>query len=53
MTRMYVWLVSCPTCKEAIRLETMTEAKQAFSKHMKKCTDVEKPRLVEAVYIGT
>jgi len=53
MTRMYVWLVECKSCREAIRLVTMTEAKQAFSKHMKKCTDVEKPRLVEAVYIGT
>lgn len=50
---MYVWLVRCETCKEGIRLETKTEAKAAYSKHLKKCTDVEKPRLVEAVYIGS
>lgn len=53
MTIMYVWLVECKSCKEAIRLETKTEAKQAFNQHLKKCSDVEKPRLVEAVYIGS
>ena len=53
MTIMYVWLVRCPTCKEGIRLETKTEAKQAFYKHMKKCSDVEKPILVEAMYVGS
>ena len=53
MTRMYVYLVKCSTCNESIRLETKTEAKQAFTQHLKKCSDVEKPRLVEAVYIGT
>jgi hypothetical protein len=53
MTIMYVWLVQCPTCKEGIRLETKTEAKAAYYKHMRKCSDVEKPRLVEAMYIGS
>lgn len=52
MTIMYVWLVKCETCKIAIRLERKTEAKQAFTQHLKRCSDVEKPRLVEAPYIG-
>lgn len=50
---MYVYLVECKSCKQAVRVETMTEAKQAFTQHLKKCTDVDKPRLVEAVYIGS
>lgn len=48
----YVWLIRCETCKEQIRLVTKTEAKQAFTQHLKRCSDVEKPRLVEAPYIG-
>jgi len=53
MTIKYVWLVECKSCREGIRLVTMTEAKAAYSKHMKKCTDVEKPILVEAMYVGS
>ena len=53
MTIMYVWLVECKSCKQAVRVETKTEAKGAYSKHLKRCSDVEKPRLVEAVYIGS
>lgn len=53
MTRMYVYLVECKSCKVAIRLETKTEAKQAFSQHLKKCTDVEAPILIEAPYVGS
>lgn len=53
MTIMYVWLVKCPTCKEAIRLENKTAAKRAYSQHLKKCSDVESPVLIESPYVGT
>jgi hypothetical protein len=48
----YVWLVHCPSCKESIRLEKKTEAKIAFKMHLKKCTDVNPPELIEAPYVG-
>jgi len=53
MTIMYVWLIHCPTCKEGIRVETKTEAKAAYRKHMRRCSDVEFPVLVEAPYVGS
>jgi hypothetical protein len=49
----FVWLVRCDTCKESIRLERKTEAKRAFSMHLKKCSDVSVPELVEGPFIGT
>jgi hypothetical protein len=53
MTIKYVWLVRCETCNEQVRLVTMTEAKRAYSQHLKKCTDVESPILIEAPYVGS
>jgi hypothetical protein len=49
----YVYLVKCETCREQIRLTTKTEAKRAFSMHLKKCSDVNPPELVEAPYVGS
>ncbi len=48
----FVWLVRCDTCKESIRLERKTEAKIAFSMHLKKCSDVNSPELIEAPFVG-
>ena len=53
MTRMYVYLVECKSCKQAVRVETKTEAKGAYSKHLKRCSDVEAPVLIEAPYVGS